>query len=650
MEGLTVAYDSTVRDADGSLIQFLYGEDGLDVTKQKYLTDFAFILQNVTSEAAQLRYNPSVGESLGSDRKAFSRYMKNAIKHAKARDKSVKDPLIAKVNPATHAFATSENFHTAMTEYLTRNSDGLVRDKDSKPGQGYQGLNRKNAEMLFAMKYLRSLVEPGEAVGIVAGQSVGEPSTQMTLNTFHLAGHSAKNVTLGIPRLREILMTASRDISTPSMTLYPITELSFQDAEVFAKSISVLRLEQILDSVDVEERFGNGKLFEMAKIYQIGLRFFPSDEYMGTYGISVSDLMGTVERKFLRTVLTLLKKETKKRQAPRSLATPVIGTKAGVVEVAAPRTENGALGGEDSDDAGDDDATDAKRRANRAEAVSYGPNDEEDDAVQREGERDALAGEIEFHGSGGTPPPAPESRTDGSEDEAADEMQGAPSWSARARMERVIDAYVEVTDFQSDEYGGRWCSMTLEFDFSTPKVLVLNVVQEAVRKTVVQQINGVGSCSLVVDEKGSRMIHTAGVNIKAMQQYTDLIDPNRIQTNDIGAILAAYGVEACRNNVMRELSGVFESHGIKVDNRHLNLIADYMTRNGSFTAFSRMGLKGNISPFTKMSFETTLAFLKDAVLDGDWDDLATPSGRLVIGRLGRVGTGGFDVLTQLPMS
>lgn len=52
---------------------------------------------------------------------------------------------------------------------------------------------------MLDLKYLRSLVEPGEAVGVVAGQSIGEPSTQMTLNTFHLAGHSAKNVTLGIP-------------------------------------------------------------------------------------------------------------------------------------------------------------------------------------------------------------------------------------------------------------------------------------------------------------------------------------------------------------------------------------------------------------------------------------------------------------------
>ncbi len=63
---------------------------------------------------------------------------------------------------------------------------------------------------------MRALSEPGEAVGLLAAQSIGEPSTQMTLNTFHFAGRGEMNVTLGIPRLREILMTASKHIATPT--------------------------------------------------------------------------------------------------------------------------------------------------------------------------------------------------------------------------------------------------------------------------------------------------------------------------------------------------------------------------------------------------------------------------------------------------
>ena len=53
------------------------------------------------------------------------------------------------------------------------------------------------------LKYARAAAAAGEAVGVLAAQSVGEPSTQMTLNTFHMAGRGEANVTLGIPRLRQ---------------------------------------------------------------------------------------------------------------------------------------------------------------------------------------------------------------------------------------------------------------------------------------------------------------------------------------------------------------------------------------------------------------------------------------------------------------
>lgn len=69
---------------------------------------------------------------------------------------------------------------------------------------------------------LRSNADPGENVGLLAAQSVGEPSTQMTLNTFHFAGRGEMNVTLGIPRLREILMTSGSKIGTPNAEVYLI--------------------------------------------------------------------------------------------------------------------------------------------------------------------------------------------------------------------------------------------------------------------------------------------------------------------------------------------------------------------------------------------------------------------------------------------
>lgn len=56
-------------------------------------------------------------------------------------------------------------------------------------------------------------------VGAIAAQSLGEPATQMTLNTFHFAGISAKNVTLGVPRFKEII-NVNKNIKTPSLKIY----------------------------------------------------------------------------------------------------------------------------------------------------------------------------------------------------------------------------------------------------------------------------------------------------------------------------------------------------------------------------------------------------------------------------------------------
>jgi DNA-directed RNA polymerase beta' subunit len=140
------------------------------------------------------------------------------------------------------------------------------------------------------------------------------------------------------------------------------------------------------------------------------------------------------------------------------------------------------------------------------------------------------------------------------------------------------------------------------------------------------------------------ILAASGVNIPAMWSFSHIIHPNYLYTNSVHDVLVHYGVEAARATIVRELQGVFGGHGISVDPRHLMLIADYMTRDGVYQAFSRMGYRGNPSPFMKMSFETTVNFLRDAVLEGEGEDLRGPSARIVAGRVGGVGTGGFEVL------
>ncbi|MBU7031767.1 MAG: DNA-directed RNA polymerase subunit A'', partial [Theionarchaea archaeon] len=85
-------------------------------------------------------------------------------------------------------------------------------------------------------EYNRALVDPGEPVGTVAAQSIGEPGTQMTLNTFHYAGVAEINVTLGLPRIIEIV-DVRRKPSTPVMTVF-LTEECKADRE---KALEVAR-------------------------------------------------------------------------------------------------------------------------------------------------------------------------------------------------------------------------------------------------------------------------------------------------------------------------------------------------------------------------------------------------------------------------
>ena len=86
--------------------------------------------------------------------------------------------------------------------------------KSNLSKKGLENVCKKGLEL-----YDKSKVEPGQAVGIVTAQSIGEPGTQMTLRTFHTAGIAEKNVTLGLPRIIE-LVDARKQPSTPSMDIY----------------------------------------------------------------------------------------------------------------------------------------------------------------------------------------------------------------------------------------------------------------------------------------------------------------------------------------------------------------------------------------------------------------------------------------------
>ena len=93
------------------------------------------------------------------------------------------------------------------------NMDGVLTRRQCD----LQRLSKEQLNGFFAtclQKHVNAQIEPGSAVGAVGAQSIGEPGTQMTLKTFHFAGVASMNITLGVPRIKEII-NAAKTITTP---------------------------------------------------------------------------------------------------------------------------------------------------------------------------------------------------------------------------------------------------------------------------------------------------------------------------------------------------------------------------------------------------------------------------------------------------
>lgn len=205
LEHLRIEYDGTVRNSIGDIVQLRYGEDGVDPAKSDHGKAV-----NVSRLVEQIKIMIEKGEP------APRQYIEERLREVKDQ----LTPLLVKKlkSELTKAKLTREGVDQAVS--------------------------------LTLENYKKALVEPGEAVGIVAAQSMGEPGTQMTLRTFHYAGVREQNVTLGLPRLIEIV-DARRTPSTPIMTIHLDREhrKSKEKATEIARNIICTNVEDIAETL-----------------------------------------------------------------------------------------------------------------------------------------------------------------------------------------------------------------------------------------------------------------------------------------------------------------------------------------------------------------------------------------------------------------
>ncbi|GAA6007137.1 hypothetical protein JCM11491_003019 [Sporobolomyces phaffii] len=661
LEGLRVHYDHTVRNADHSVLQFHYGEDSLDVTKQKHLHQFEFAIKNMESIVA--RYNPreALSKIAAIEDVVGDSAMKKALKHPESHD-----PLLSSLSPSTVAGAVSERYAQAIEDYIANPKQRLIKPKKKRHLEEWpEFIERKSLvsqdhfRSLMHMRYMRSLVEPGEAVGLMASQGVGEPSTQMTLNTFHFAGHGAANVTLGIPRLREIVMTASQDIKTPTMSLPIVASVSDRELKTFCQASTRLVLSQVVDDVTVLERLSPKTAatnYSRQKTYTVRLALFPQADYEAEYSVAPEQIATGIARTFVPMLDKAILKEIKQNDKEIKSQAGDLGkgkkekTRGGKSSTAADEdgageADAGVVGRDDGEEI-DGDADDERRKRQGDEEATY--DEDESDEEKEDDAEEAL--EAKFRDDDDKD----SSDEDDSDAESEDEEVVAKRTHAesieriKTLERRVPESSRYITKLTFDKEKGEFCEFELEFSSQAHKLLLVGIVEEVCRNAVVHEVPGIARCfvgkAANTNDAANRAAVTEGVNLRAIWNIAQgIVDLNKIATNDIGAILRTYGVEAARASIIKEMSGVFSVYGIGVDFRHLTVIADYMTSEGGYKPFNRTGLSNNSSPFLKASFETTAGFVAEAALLGDFDNMVGPSARIVVGRTPESGTGAFAI-------
>jgi len=672
LEGITANYDGTVRDHDGSVIQFKYGEDGLDVGRATFLNpkQFNFLEKNlqalressVPSEAKEEQFNMELVE------KAF-RKIKKRMKKQPAEKRVFKSGFsefssnyigVSKKEIVEKWFELDDE----EKQQWNAESGSSVPDPVDVQYNVYRTLGALPEKMLFELdkymkkmsipneefkksifwKGLRAVVEPGENVGLLAAQSIGEPSTQMTLNTFHFAGRGEMNVTLGIPRLREILMTSGARIATPSAEIRIFDGATEEDVERLKAKFNRVYLKQCIKNIRIEERIDVTPLGS-DRIFIIGVEISKTkDREVAARHISRAKVIKALEASFIRQICAQINKMTRDMQnfdaiVHRKLKMANEGVDEGDIQQKKKKDDESS---DEEIEAGPEIDAAEQRLRNRHldDAAEYEGEDVEEAEVAMKEPTSIESAFIQL---------AEQEETDKEDDDDEESGNGDDvtyNESAEARRNRVINSAAQCEDYSFDTKHNRWCMFTIKLLLDRNKVNVNVIVENVVENFVIHQTDKVEKCVIRTEQKDGteiRILQTQGINLEAFYECADVLDVNSIYSNDLNLMLDKYGVEACNRSIVKEMNNVFSVYGIDVNPRHLTLVADYMTFTGRIAPFSRTAMASSPSPLQKMTFETTMTFMRDTLIGGFDDHLHSPSSRIVTGQLIKGGTGSFEL-------
>ena len=638
MEDLKVEYDMTVRNGKQRIIQFTYGDDGIDTIK---VENQSLQLVAMSLDEIYAHFHMPLDNSSETQESAVTAFTKTAY----AKMKKEKAPTTKKIRDLIdymiemrdliieRVFNRLDNKNVQMPVSFTHiinnvqaqqqiNQNSMV---DITPleamdmiSAGFRQLetlyyapptllfkvmyyyylspkelllvkrfNKSALSILISvitLQYKRSIVAPGEMVGMVSAQSIGEPTTQLTLNTFHSAGVASKsNATRGVPRIEEIL-SLSENPKNPSITVYfkEDDESTPERVQEFIPLIEHTKLAEVVEYVEV---------------------CFDPD-----------DLNTLIEQD--RAVMSQYQEF--ENLIDECVRDSVVAGTSGVPDV--PGGGGGAA---------------ASSSASKSKWIIRIKIDQE--AML---DKKLTMDDIHFAIK----------NSYGNEVSCAFSDYNDDNLVFRLRMENIA---------QSKKSGGGGGGgnkqnpldqsdhiyMIKAFQDQLLNNIVLRGVK-GIKKVMVRKIkNTLVKADGVYTKKDSWVLDTTGTNLVHMLGL-DYIDSKRTVSNDIQEVYRAFGIEAARQAIYNELAEVFDDSPINY--HHVSLLCDRMTVSSSMISIFRHGINSDdIGPLAKASFEETPEMFLKAARHAELDPMRGISANVMCGQEGYYGTSAFQVLVNI---
>ena len=609
MEDAKIYYDNTVRNAGGTIIQFIYGEDGMDGCKIEnqfipYIEQDVLLMENIY----HLRKTDKLNLYLTT--KAYKTITQESYKRCSEHFKQIvddKDFLIKEVFNYTKSKMINypipfdriinnsikrlaglkiKSVKTDLTpDYILDGIDKLINTlyiKDRNQGTRFFEILVRlfltpkklilnyhftidifdNIISQIQQYFKEAISQPGEMVGIIAAQTIGEMGTQMTLDSFHVSGTAAAvKATSGVPRLKEIL-SATKKTKTPTLLIYmkndiatvvnPILNdegLDTDDANIetaknaamnVKNSIEITKLSDILESseiywdktednystninsdqdlLDVYKDFEYTNTLNSTSPWVIRMKF--NKDKMKSYGLRMIDIytkLNSTYDKFIESVYS------------------------------------------------DDNA---------------------DECIFRIKLKNNITSDIEY----------------------VDQIAAIKALEHNIVYQVLLKGYkgIKKVSLNKKKYT-KYNYETFKFD---------NLVE------------------WVLDTDGTNLIEILS---------NPNVDSTRTISNDIREIYETLGVEAARTALHNELLNVTSEDSMNY--RHLSLLIDTMTYKGQLMSIDRHGInRGDIGPLAKSSFEETTDMLINASIFAEYDNVNGVSANVMLGQQTPCGTGDSEIL------